>query len=316
MLHKSLRLFGSPRLSLRVAARLSALCLAGGLLWAAQGCSEPGSEYLDSPDMSTTGGGGGDDGGAKPDGGNPVTGDLPCEVRDLLVAHCQSCHGEPVKGAPVSLVTYAQLVAKSVKDPKKSYAERSLLRMSDAMSPMPPGPAPTVPQKEIDAFSAWVAAGSPSKKCEMMPPDDPWSKPPQCTSGKMYMGAGTKAEMNPGRACITCHMSKGKATTVTLAGTVYITGHEPDLCLGGPAAGGPAATVEITDANKRVINLPVNASGNFLYRDAMAIATPYTAVVKWNGKTRAMKNPQTNGDCNSCHSQNGANGAPGRIALP
>ena len=219
------------------------------------------------------------------------------------------------KGAPVSLVTYAQLVAKSVKDPKKSYAERSLLRMSDAMSPMPPARRRRFRRRKSTRFGLGCSRLA-QQECEMMPPDDPWSKPPQCTSGKMYMGAGTKAEMNPGRACITCHMSKGRAATVTLAGTVCITGHEPDLCLGGPAAGGPAATVEITDANKRVINLPVNASGNFCTATRWTIATPYTAVVKWNGKTRAMKNPQTNGDCNSCHSQNGANGAPGRIALP
>jgi hypothetical protein len=133
----------------------------------------------------------------------------------------------------------------------------------------------------------------------------------------MYMGGTPKPEMNPGRACINCHMRMGKAAAVTLAGTVYITGHEPDLCLGGPAAGAPMATVEITDNNKKVHSLPVNASGNFLYRDTTTpIALPYTAVVKWNGKTRAMKNPQMSGDCNGCHSQNGANGAPGRIALP
>lgn len=315
MLHfASPRFLGSPRRPLAVAGRLSTLLLAGGLLWAAQGCSEPGSQYLDEADMSTASSS--DDAGPKTDGGNPVTGDLPCEVRDLLVARCQSCHGSPVKGAPISLVTYADLVGKSTKDPKKTYAERSLLRMSDAMSPMPPGPAPTVPQKEIDAFAAWVSAGYPSKKCEMMPPDDPWSKPEQCSSGKTYMGGTPKPEMNPGRACITCHTRMGKAAAVTLAGTVYITGHEPDLCLGGPAAGAPAATVEITDANKRTVSLPVNASGNFLYREAMPLALPYTAVVKWNGKTRAMKNAQMNGDCNSCHTKDGANGAPGRIALP
>jgi len=29
-----------------------------------------------------------------------------------------------------------------------------------------------------------------------------------------------------------------------------------------------------------------------------------------------MTAPQTSGDCNGCHTQTGANGAPGRITLP
>jgi cytochrome c553 len=190
------------------------------------------------------------------------------------------------------------------------------MRMADTVSPMPPGPAPTVPQAAMNACQAWVTAGMPSKKCQTMPPDDPFSKPPTCSSGKTYMGGGRNSEMNPGRACLACHKMRGKAASVTLAGTVYITGHEPDLCIGGPAAGAAMATVEITDANNRVIPLMVNAGGNVLYRDAMPIALPYTAVVKWNGKERAMKAPQMNGDCNSCHTQDGTNGAPGRIVLP
>jgi hypothetical protein len=38
--------------------------------------------------------------------------------------------------------------------------------------------------------------------------------------------------------------------------------------------------------------------------------------VQFKGKTRAMVAPQTNGDCNSCHTENGANKAPGRVLLP
>jgi len=301
---------GSPRRPrLR---RLTPSLVAAGLLWLVGGCSKPGDEYLDALDMATSEQ---PDAASNPDG-SAVTGELPCEVRDLLAKHCQSCHGDPPKGAPVALVTYAQLTAASKADAKKTYAERSVMRMQDMTRPMPPGPAATVPQKEIDAFSAWVTAGRPSKKCETMQPDDPFAKPPMCSSGKTYMGGTPKDQMNPGLACITCHKSRGKAAEVTLAGTVYITGHEPDKCLGGPASGTAAATVEITDANKRVVTLPVNASGNFLYKDATPIALPYTAVVKWNGKSREMKTPQMNTDCNSCHTQDGTNGAPGRVALP
>jgi cytochrome c553 len=286
--------------------------MAAGLLWIVGGCSQPSDEFLDPLDMAT---------GEQPDAstkldGSTAMGELPCEVRDLLAKHCQSCHSDSPKGAPVALMTYAQLTAPSKADPKKTYAERSLARMQDMTRPMPPAPTATVPQAEISAFSAWVSAGRPSQKCQTMQPDDPFAKPPMCSSGKTYMGGTPKDEMNPGLACITCHKSKGKAADVTLAGTVYITGHEPDRCLGGPASGMPMATVEITDANKRVIPLAVNASGNFVYRSTMPIALPYTAVVKWNGKTREMKTPQMNGDCNSCHTQDGINGAPGRVVLP
>jgi len=300
---------GSPRRRLpRVAGALAA----AGLLWLAGGCSTPEEMFLDTIDMSSPGS---MDASANPDG-SMATGELPCEVRDLLAKHCQSCHSDPPKAAPIALMTYAQLAAPSKADAKKTYAERSVMRMQDGTRPMPPAPAATVPQKEIDAFAAWVSAGRPSKKCETMQPDDPFAKPPMCSSGKTYTGGTPKEEMNPGLACLACHKAKGKAADVTLAGTVYITGHEPDKCLGGPASGMPMATVEITDANKRIISLPVNASGNFLYKGSMAIALPYTAVVKWNGKTREMKGPQMNMDCNGCHTQDGSNGAPGRIALP
>jgi hypothetical protein len=38
--------------------------------------------------------------------------------------------------------------------------------------------------------------------------------------------------------------------------------------------------------------------------------------VTYMGRERAMVTMQTSGDCNSCHTQNGANAAPGRIVLP
>ena len=43
---------------------------------------------------------------------------------------------------------------------------------------------------------------------------------------------------------------------------------------------------------------------------------PFTAKVTYQGRERAMTAPQTSGDCNGCHTQAGANGAPGRITLP
>jgi hypothetical protein len=118
--------------------------------------------------------------------------------------------------------------------------------------------------------------------------------------------------MNPGRACISCHAGNGEAPQFTIAGTVYPTGHEPDLCNGANGTNG--ARVVIVDASNRTVTLTPNAVGNFY--STTAITAPYTAKVTYQGRERIMPAAQTSGDCNACHTQNGANGAPGRITLP
>jgi hypothetical protein len=49
---------------------------------------------------------------------------------------------------------------------------------------------------------------------------------------------------------------------------------------------------------------------------SIGIATPFTAEVIYQGQSVSMTTPQTSGDCNSCHTESGANGAPGRIVVP
>ena len=50
--------------------------------------------------------------------------------------------------------------------------------------------------------------------------------------------------------------------------------------------------------------------GNFAY--------PLTVRVIYNGETLEMATPiqPGDGDCNTCHNQDGTNNAPGRIVLP
>jgi hypothetical protein len=133
---------------------------------------------------------------------------------------------------------------------------------------------------------------------------DPFAVAAKCTSGTNWT-SGNNANMRPGEACVGCHR-------FTLAGTVYPTGHEPNDCNGvGTSA---AATVVITDAKGTTLRLNVNSAGNFY--SSTAISAPYTAVVQTSKGSRAMVASQTNGNCNSCHTQNGANGAPGRIVVP
>jgi hypothetical protein len=117
--------------------------------------------------------------------------------------------------------------------------------------------------------------------------------------------------MNPGTACIACHAS-GEGPLFVLAGTVYSSANEADNC-GGASTG---LTVVITDANGAVTNLTPNELGNF-YLERATVALPFTAkVVNAAGMERAMAAAQMSGDCNSCHTQSGAQGAPGRIMAP
>jgi len=129
--------------------------------------------------------------------------------------------------------------------------------------------------------------------------------PVMCSSGKMWTN-GNGQDMRPGNDCTGCH-------SFTIAGTVYPTAHEPNNC-DGTAAGG--IKVVITGADGSMMTLtPSATSGNFY--SSSAIKTPFTAqVVNSSGAVRMMMASQTKGNCNSCHTQDGASGAPGRIMAP
>jgi hypothetical protein len=162
----------------------------------------------------------------------------------------------------------------------------------------PPG------NSDRDAGTNGDAATSPSS--------DPFATAPTCTSGTMWTkGNHGSHEMNPGRACIACH-STMNGPDLTIAGTVYPTAHEPDLCYG--ADGSNDVRVVITGADGQTVALTPVLSGNFSV--TTKVLTPFTAKVTYQGRERAMTAPQTSGDCNGCHTQAGANGAPGRITLP
>jgi hypothetical protein len=112
--------------------------------------------------------------------------------------------------------------------------------------------------------------------------------------------------MRPGDTCLKsgCHLTG--AETFYIGGTVYPTLHEPLNCNGKSGV-----QVVITPASGAAITLTTNSAGNFY--SATKIATPYRAKVVVNGVEKAMMATQTNGDCNSCHTQNGASNALGRI---
>ena len=215
---------------------------------------------------------------------------LPCDVQTVLSDHCTSCHGSPPNGAPMSLVSYADLAAASPYG--GTIAQRAYVRMSSATSPMPPGSGITVPAAQIASFKAWLDAGMPTGSCGGgATGPDPLNAAPTCTSGTFWTGGNEgSSRMHPGDACIACHrQSGGEAPSYTIAGTVYPTGHEPAECNGTGAA-----QIVITDNNGQTITLTPNTAGNF--HSSAAVAFPIRAKVVVNGVERVMAGAQASGD--------------------
>lgn len=148
---------------------------------------------------------------------------------------------------------------------------------------------------------------------------DPLNAEPTCTSARMWtMRDRGSPLMHPGQACIECHQRMGvrdpAASRMTIAGTVFPTGHEPTDCNGAPGTTDGGLTVEITDAMGNVVTMTPNGVGNF--SSTTAVTLPLTALVRSPVATRRMIGEVMTGDCNSCHTQNGDMMAPGRITIP
>ncbi len=148
---------------------------------------------------------------------------------------------------------------------------------------------------------------------------DPFAGPAVCSSGQLRsINESESSEMGPGRACISCHADSNAASgendapIFAFAGTIYPTAHEPTDCIGSASEG---AEIEITDADGRVFKEVANRSGNF-FDEPQTFSYPYRAKVRFQGRERIMAAAQVIGDCNSCHTEVGAEAAPGRILLP
>lgn len=259
-----------------------------------------------------------------PDAGTPLIpadGQLPCDIANLVVTRCVACHSDPVAGsAPMPLVRRSDFAAVSTLDDKLSFAQRSLLRMKAATAPMPPTGFEPVSAAELAAFEAWVNGGLTAGTCATP------AVQTTCASGVTWKkGLDGSESMMPGYACRSCHAGANllgqnptgaseRGELFAFSGTLFPGFHEANGCNAAPAMG---ATVEIIDsAGVVAATLPVNAVGNFHSSTKLTVSMPYTARVKVGTKTREMVTPQTNGDCNSCHTEGGLNGAPGRIVTP
>ena len=296
----------------------------------ASGAPSPASQ-LDGtePGASATGGSsGGTTAGGTGEAGAAARG-LPCDVDAVLEAKCRACHGS-TPSAPMALVTYEDLAAPSKSDPSKTNAAKAIERMKAEAGPMPPF-GDRVAAPEIGAFETWVAAGLPRGTCGAPSPEEGGSTPSGTSSSgtpapvaTLKCSSGTKWDpdndegpnMNPGRACITCHQAEKGTNIVKIGGTLYPTLLEENLCYG--VDGAPAAAeVVVTDSAGKTFPMAVGPTGNFSYRGTQTVAFPITAKVLRGGKVvNAMSTPQMTGDCNSCHAEKPVNGAPGRILMP
>lgn len=294
---------------------LSMVLSASASLAACGGGAQTNSGGAGGAGGDAAGGGGSGSGGADQSG-------VPCDVAQLLADKCLTCHGtKPIGGAPMSLVTYDDLVATSKVDASKKVVERCVIRMQDSASPMPPSGGAAA---DAATLQAWIDAGTPKGDCTDVV--DPFGGPVGCESGQTWNPQSEEGPlMNPGEACITCHKDNqggfDAPPIFLVAGTVYPSGHESQYCYGinGTSQDYSDVRVEVTDAEGTVFNLKPGLTGNFFLEEAESFVLPYTAKVVSSKGERAMTEAQMDGDCNACHTpEGGGNGsmAPGRIVIP
>jgi hypothetical protein len=269
--------------------------------------------------------------------------DLPleptsCDVAAFVTSRCVACHG----GNTAPLLTAEGLAAivnaPSIRydgdivvpgDPAASLLFRKITGPAvDEGQQMPPGQ--TLPQPLVELVRRWIEGGA-STACD---PDQVPDPPPlapggpidvggppsgytttrpgftddgPCSTGQWWRFAGDEedgATMNPGHACISCHHTSGEedAPIFAFAGTVM--------------GGVPGTEVEILDGDDRVVaSTTTNAAGNFYLNNPQIPS--FRVRLTYQGRVREMGTHQTAvGDCMSCHTAVGRNGAPGRVVAP
>jgi hypothetical protein len=279
---------------------------------------------------------------------------LPCAIEGLLLARCKNCHAPSTQpNLPVSLLSYEELSQPSKSVAGMSYAQQAEQMIRSGMMPPTGSLAPAdvqlfsdwlragAPRGECAAGVDLTDAGTGPREAGLMSDaggigalvdataprdaqsadaksDDPYAAPPRCSSDKHWTAGEMRSPlMHPGRACIACHtagagfLNLQHGPSFTLAGTVYPSAHEPDDCNG---AAGSGVSVVVTGAAGQSLTLTPNAVGNFT--SLARVALPYMVEIRAAGRVRAAATPHQNGDCNSCHSQQGQQGAPGRLLIP
>lgn len=241
---------------------------------------------------------------------------LPCDVAAFVASKCATCHGSPpTQGTSFSLLSRADFLAPSPTFAGVTIGARSSIRVHAASNPMPPLGVPAPTAAELSAFDGWLSTGMPTGTCGAIDAGVAGPAPTTCVTGSYWnLGNTESANMNPGLACLACHRNQAPDKAYPFSGTIFPSLHEKDRCNSRPAG----VQVQIIDVNGNValtLN-PSTTSGNFHSSLYANVALPYTARVTAGGRTATMTTPQTNGDCNSCHTEQGTSGALGRIVAP
>lgn len=103
----------------------------------------------------------------------PIGDALPCSVDQVFAAKCRSCHSAvPKFGAPMPLMTYADLIAPAVTAPTMKVYELVGMRIVNESRPMPPTEELTGAERV--ALYTWLSDGAPAGEActaPMMPVD-------------------------------------------------------------------------------------------------------------------------------------------------
>jgi hypothetical protein len=148
------------------------------------GCSTGNAARPADPGGTTPGAapvtpGGGEGGASTPggadDGGPGAAGSLalPCAVDGVFARNCRTCHSSPPGfGAPMPLVTYADLHAPAKSDPSNAVYQLVGVRIHDDAHPMPQPPNPRLSASDTGTLDAWIAASAPAGAACSASPDD------------------------------------------------------------------------------------------------------------------------------------------------
>jgi len=118
---------------------------------------------------TTTSGGAAGSGGATGSGAAGSGGAGPgtskgdwCAVQKVIQENCLSCHGkQPLFGAPMSLLSFDDLHARSVTSPSRFVYELVKERIHNVQKPMPPASTNDVlTRTELETLDAWLADGA------------------------------------------------------------------------------------------------------------------------------------------------------------
>jgi hypothetical protein len=130
--------------------------------------------------------------------GAPAAGVLPCAVSTVLAGKCQTCHAAtPIGGAPMPLMTFADLQKPAVTQPTMKVYQLVKIRLHDTMRPMPPPSATALAPTEMNALDTWLTAGAltgtaADAMCATMPPPAVVEGSVDGSRGPLLPGPGEK----------------------------------------------------------------------------------------------------------------------------